>query len=134
MTTPHSTAHAPGPGHEQTDANVRSIMIASLILGAIVVASMIGIAFLLLYYDKREARRSAPASPLAASYGRQVPPEPRLQADPLGDLHALRAEEEELLDGYGWVDRRAGKARNPIARAIDILAERNAGKAPGGRP
>ncbi len=68
-------------------------------------------------------------NPLAESYGRQIPPEPRLQADPLGDLRALRAEEDALLHGYGWADRQAGTVRIPIERAIELLAERSTRRA-----
>jgi hypothetical protein len=131
MTTPHS--HTPGAGHETQDVNPRAIMIAALALGAVLVLVSIGAGFLLLHYAGREARQSAPASPLLESYGRRVPPEPRLQADPLGDLHALRAEEDALLHGYGRVDRKAGTVRIPIERAMDILAERSAAR-PGRQP
>lgn len=126
--------HTPGPGHERQDVNPRAVMIAAAALTVALVLAAIGAGFLLLHYTSREARRSAPASPLAESYGRRVPPEPRLQADPLGDLHALRAEEDALLDGYAWVDRGAGRVRIPIARAIDILSERAAAKAERSQP
>lgn len=132
MTTPHS--HTPGAGHEKQDVNPRAVMIAALVLTAVLVLVAIGAGFLLLHYAGREARRSAPASPLAESYGRRVPPEPRLQADPLGDLHALRAEEDALLHGYGRVDRKSGTVRIPIERAMEILAERSAVKSGRGQP
>ena len=132
MTAPQS--HAPDAGHERQDVNPRVIMIAGFVLAAVLVLVAIGAGFLLLHYARREATRSAPESPLAESYGRQVPPEPRLQANPLGDLRALRAEEDGLLHGYGWVDRKAGKVRIPIERAIDLLAERSAGKPEGRQP
>jgi hypothetical protein len=121
MTTPHS--HAPGAGHETEDLNPRVVVIAAVVLLVVLALTAVGGAFLLLYYTQREARQSAPASPLAESYGRQVPPEPRLQADPLGDLRALRAEEDALLHGYAWVDRKAGTVRIPIERAMALLAE-----------
>ena len=49
-------------------------------------------------------------------------PAPRLQPDPVGDLNTFRADEEERLNSYGWVDRGAGKVHIPIERAIDTLA------------
>lgn len=55
-----------------------------------------------------------------------IPPPPRLQARPGVDLAAERARETARLDGYAWVDRRAGIARIPIARAMQILAGRGA--------
>ena len=131
MTTPHS--HAPDAGHEREDLNPRAVVIAAIALVVVLVLVAVGSGLLLLYYTRREARLSAPVSPLAESYGRQIPPEPRLQANPLGDLRALRAEEDALLHGYAWADRKAGTVRIPIERAIDLLAERSgrpAGRAP----
>lgn len=38
-------------------------------------------------------------------------------------LAARRAEETARLSNYGWVDREAGIAQIPVARAIDLIAE-----------
>ena len=124
MTTGEPT-HAPTHGgHEPRDVSPRSIVIAGSLLLAVVLLTFAGMAGLVVRYQAREARESAPASPLAKSYGRQAPPEPRLQSDPLEDLRRLRAREDALLDGYGWDDRGAGTVRIPIERAVDLLVER----------
>lgn len=49
-------------------------------------------------------------------------PQPRLQPNPPADLNKFRAQEEEILNSYGWVDQQAGVAHIPIEQAIDILA------------
>jgi hypothetical protein len=49
-------------------------------------------------------------------------PAPRLQPDPVADMNAFRASEEETLNSYGWVDESAGKVHIPIERAIDLLS------------
>ena len=49
--------------------------------------------------------------------------EPVLQIDPVADLKAYQAEEQELLNSYGWVDKGAGVAHIPIDRAIEIIAQ-----------
>jgi hypothetical protein len=72
----------------------------------------------------RESRESPLGSPLAGSYGRSEPPAPRLQARPILDLQALRAEEAGALQSYAWVDRDGGVVRIPIERAMALLAER----------
>ena len=51
-------------------------------------------------------------------------PGPRLQANPAGDLAALREHESQILTSYGWVERQRGIARIPIDRAMALLAER----------
>ncbi len=129
--TTHPTAHG---DHERRDVSPRSIAVAGLVLLAVVVLAFVGMGRLLVHYRAREARESPPTSPLAQSYGRKGPPEPRLQANPLDDLRRLRAREDTLLDGYAWVDRGAGAVRIPIERAVDVLVERaSAGPAPGAR-
>jgi hypothetical protein len=50
---------------------------------------------------------------------------PLLQADPAADLRAFRAREDSILDGYGWIDRDAGRVRVPIERAMEIWARRS---------
>lgn len=52
-------------------------------------------------------------------------PTPRLQTDDGDqDIAELHAREDLLLDHYSWVDRQQGKIRIPIARAMQLLAQR----------
>jgi hypothetical protein len=51
-------------------------------------------------------------------------PQPQLQQTPILDLRAVRAEEDKILNGYGWVDEPKGVVRIPVAEAIDILVKR----------
>lgn len=49
---------------------------------------------------------------------------PHLQVDSPADLARFRAEEETKLTTYGWVDRKAGVVRIPVARAMELMAAR----------
>jgi hypothetical protein len=51
-------------------------------------------------------------------------PTPRLQTDD-GNLEIaeMHAREDLLLDYYSWVDRKSGKVRIPIARAMQLIAQ-----------
>jgi hypothetical protein len=108
-------------GHEARDASVRAILWTG--------AGLVGIAALIqvvLYFQMQglwRLRQHAlpPASPVASALPSE-PPAPRLETAPALDLRALRAAEDARLDGYGWVDRRAGIVHIPIERAIDLLA------------
>ncbi len=51
-------------------------------------------------------------------------PQPRSQETPRTDLARFREAERKITDTYGWVDGKAGIARIPVDRAIDILSER----------
>jgi len=114
-----------GHGHETSDVSVRVVVwtaVAFVALGGIAMV-MCGI---LLYglesshpsTPPRSLRHDGPAPPL--------PPEPRLQIAPWEELKTQRAYEENLLHSYGWVDRPTGRARMPIDRAMEIVAERGA--------
>ncbi len=50
--------------------------------------------------------------------------EPVLQIDPVADLNAYKAQQNDLLNNYGWVDKDAGVARIPIERAIELTAQK----------
>ena len=51
------------------------------------------------------------------------PPGPELQLNTAADLVKFRAQEEQQLNGYGWVDRGKGIAHIPIAQAMqDVVA------------
>ena len=53
-----------------------------------------------------------------------LPPAPAFQTDPHAELLRLRAAEDSILTGYGWVERDSGLARIPVARAMAIIAAR----------
>ncbi|MBI3768325.1 MAG: hypothetical protein HY271_07480 [Deltaproteobacteria bacterium] len=119
-----SDARDAGVGHESRDVRVQPIVLAFVGLAVAAVLAQVLMYVLLGAFTAREERASQPASPLAASYGRQAPPAPRLQVAPRDDLRQLRAREDGLLHGYAWVDRQAGVTRIPIERAIELLATR----------
>jgi hypothetical protein len=121
--TSHS-AHAPSH-HEESDVDIRGILIFAA--GLVAVAIVIGFIVwgLFAYFNAREdTAGGAPAFPLAVSQEHRVPPEPRLQTNPREDLRELRDAEQETLTTYGWVDRNAGIVRIPIDEAIALTIQR----------
>lgn len=121
----------PSGGWERSDTSGRPAVIFAAILLVFLVAVGFGARLLLDVFATRANEASAPAHPLAPALGTALPPAPRLQNAPRKDLAQLRAEEQAVLDGTGWVDRSAGIAHVPIERAMAMLAERAAKK--GGR-
>src|SRR5205823_3522166 len=61
-------------------------------------------------------------------------PDPRLQRDPESELAQVQEEQLSRIHSYGWVDRRAGIARIPVDRAMDILARTGLPKVPAPAP
>lgn len=62
-----------------------------------------------------------------------LPGGPRPQPTPSSyTIQMLRPGEEQLLHSYGWIDQKAGIARIPVDRAIDIIAARGLPSRPAG--
>ena len=114
----------PGVGHETRDIQITPIGVAGVALVALIVFSMVAMLILMKYYEVREAADSPPANPLAAQFARTTPPAPQLQTHPAADIAAFRAQEDAVLNGYGWVNKTAGVVRIPIARAMELQLQR----------
>ena len=111
----------PEVSHETSDVNVQGILRFALALAVVAVVIHIALYGLLFYYEQRESRRAAP------SFGpgkEEPPPEPRLRVAPRADLIEMRAAEDRLLQGYGWVDREKNIARVPIDQAMENVLKR----------
>jgi hypothetical protein len=116
-----------GPGYEVRDAHAGATYRAGLyILGTMfLVAAVLVPAYRLLV--RQEARTQKPpaslvgetAAPAEASFPKLVVSEPAALAE-------HRRGEEELLKGWGWVEKDRGIARMPIDEAVRIVGERGA--------
>lgn len=126
--------HGAHAGHETTDAKIRPLIMFSIGLVILSVATFFAMRAMFDSLSKRERDEAPPRHPLAA--GMEIPPEPRLEPMPGYDLPPLgadgqrpfatrglaahRKQEQETLDSYGWIDRQAGIVRVPIDRAIEL--------------
>ncbi|HWB61050.1 MAG TPA: hypothetical protein VG733_16335 [Chthoniobacteraceae bacterium] len=116
------------PGHESTDIHTRGVWIAGL--GIAVSCLVIALIVTHMFNSMRQRAESAGVftgeNTTTPSVGgaREQYPGPRQQVAPGKDLAAFRASEEQELNGYGWVDKKAGVVRIPVERAMDLLAQR----------
>ena len=110
-------------GYETSDANVG--VLAKYALGLAVTCGVaLVVVVLLLDYFRAEKKSAEPTmSPLAAQR-EALPPEPRLQIQPNADWEKYKVAEDSLEQTYGWVSREAGVVRLPIARALELVAQR----------
>lgn len=111
-------------GHEADTVRSRLLYAAGIVFGILTFIGVIAVAVLRPLMIQSQEKLYAPASPLAATYGRTEPPAPRLQVDPALDIFDHRKAEKQVLTSYGWVDQKAGVVRIPIDRAMSLLAER----------
>lgn len=107
--------------HETTDVSARGLMwfgIAFVLCGVAAEAALHRTFFFLKHTEAPGPSKAIEASLISQ---RTPAPKPRLQVHPPSDLAAYRAQQEHLLDSYGWVDRRSGVVRIPINRAMELL-------------
>ena len=116
----------PGRGYERSDVNAKGAVVMTVGILVATLGAMLLMRPLFDHLVRREARNQPARTTLVATEPNPLPPEPRLQANPVEDLREYRALERRALDGYAWVDRKAGRVRIPIERAIDLIALREA--------
>jgi hypothetical protein len=122
MADQNTRAESADTSYELSDISPNKILWFGLGLALLIVAVVLINYGLFQYFHRSETRRRLPPSPL--SYGVEPPPEPRLVTRPGADLEEMRAEEDQILNSYGWIDRDRGIVRLPVDRAIELLAER----------
>jgi hypothetical protein len=108
-------------GYEVRDMSFGAV--AAFGIGLLALLGVIALVLVGLYgvFASQQTQANNLPSPLMAT--RQPPPEPRLEVVPGLNLEQLRAQEDRLLNSYGWVDQDHGVIHIPIDRAIDLLAE-----------
>jgi len=94
---------------------------AGLALATALVAAVVYGVFTVL--QRQAAANDPQLSPVAVPAG-QLPPEPRLQTNEPAGLKRFSDAETATLEGWGWVDQKAGIARMPIEDAKKLLLQR----------
>lgn len=131
--------------HESHDFEPRDLSASSVLgfLGALVIVGVL-IYFLLAgvyrFLDRYEKAQEPPRNPLvqATKGDTRHPtvrdenrfPLPRLETNEGEQMNDQRLQEEETLNTYGWLDRKAGIARIPIEHAMELTVERGLPTAP----
>ena len=128
---PHGGAHGehprvdhPAVHHEESDVDIRGIFGFGIGLAVACILISFVVWVLFQYFEARERKKVTPQFPLAAQQENRLPPEPRLQTNPRADLADLRAQEEKVLETYGWVDRNGSVVRIPIDEAMKLTVQR----------
>jgi hypothetical protein len=109
------------PRYEVSDANTRGVWFSAVGIAVLLALAFFGIAALFGWFSAH------PQSTVQASRTTgqgTTPPGPNLQAAPREDLDAYQQREHHLLDSYGWTDPAKTTLHIPIARAMELLAQR----------
>lgn len=112
----------PSAGHETRDVRVSGVVWFAV--GLAVMLAAIALSLVGLYHVFKQTHPSPDAASRLALHPQMIAPAPRLQTNDAADLEKFRAAEEAQLHSYGWIDRSAGIIHLPIARAMELIAER----------
>jgi len=109
--------------HETREAVPRYILYFAAGVAVTVVAGFL-VSWGTLKYLR--SHQTYPPAESALSGGRVSPPAgmPQLQAHPVADLQEYLEHQHEILNTYGWVDRKNGIVRIPIQRAMNALLQK----------
>ena len=109
-------------GYESADANFKWLLVSILSLMGLLLVAMVVIYGVHLFF---ETTQDTPArQPSALALERELPPMPRLQANPNRDWADFEASQDSIISSTGWISREAGVARIPIETAMEIMLER----------
>lgn len=107
--------------YEPLDVNAKWLGV----IGAFIVIAAIVLPFILwgLYgYFEQTAANGAPIPESESRQKFNQPRPPKLEPNAIADYKKYRAEENEKLNNYGWVDKEKGVVRIPIEQTMKILA------------
>jgi len=122
MTEPIKNPKNANPDYQDRDILLKPILWFIGGLTIVTFLTFIVTALMFRAMDRRAERADMLSSPLATE--RILPTERILQVDEVKDLKAHLAEMNELLNNYVLIDPVAGRARIPIERAMELVAER----------
>jgi hypothetical protein len=108
-------------GHEWSDVPVKPLLLSlgALAAGCLIVMYVMQAMF--KSFDASARARDVPGHVLAEED--QVPPPPKLEANPTAENEASAAAERKVLETYGWIDRDAGVVRVPVERALELVLQ-----------
>lgn len=112
----------PSVAYDRGEEDVKTVSGFGIGLGIAIVVVVFAMWGLFEWFYVRENHASPAVAPPILTEKQQLPPEPRLQAQPRLDLKALREGEDAVLTSYAWVDPNRGIARIPIQEAMKIVA------------
>jgi hypothetical protein len=120
-------------GHEDTTIQVRGLVIAAGILVGMIVVCQVVLAWWMWDF-KAEEKKAEALHPGRKDIDVAQFPRPRLQESPPVELVDMMREERARISSYGWIDKKAGIARIPVDRAMEILAQKGLPRVPAPPP
>ncbi len=121
--TPSSSSDKNERDYADRDIAVGKILLFGFYTALFTGVALIGLRLLYKSYDTSANKADAALSSFVKD-SRVLPPEPQLLVNEPANWAQELARQENLINHYEWVDKSAGTVKIPVARAIDLLAER----------
>lgn len=122
--TQHPPGDDPDVRFERTDVDATSLLKFGFWLVVATTVVVLLLWRLFFVFVAQEAARQPPPPVMKPDAAVLAPPPPLLQTAPAKDLAEFRAQEDQVLASYGWVDKEQKVARIPIEEAMRLVAER----------
>jgi hypothetical protein len=130
--------HGDGTEFEREDLSTRGVfafMIGLAIFGVITYFIVVGMYHFLDNYERSQMTTASPLVTTKGAMSRVVTQDdmekafkdngaPMLETNEMGQLREFVMNQENQLNSYGWVDEKAGVARIPIERAMELTVGR----------
>jgi hypothetical protein len=114
----------PETRHESRTFNTRGVLLFIMFMVVFALFVHLAVRGLMVIYSKSTPLMRTAQNPVMTAPPATSPPPPLLQPDPVADLHNMRSQEDQILQGYAWIDQNTGKVRIPVARAMQLLVQR----------
>jgi hypothetical protein len=129
----------PDVTHEESDVNVRGILIFVAGLFVLMAVTLLLMYYMLNFFEAQEAKREPQPGPMAFTEKERIPPEPRLQSapgfqaegqnlelrEPQAEIKVIRKRWDEVLQN-GTTDEQTGtRTAIPIKDAMKQVIEQN---------
>jgi hypothetical protein len=109
-------------GHESSAINTLRVLAIMGTLALFMVIA-VGVLHLVLHHVVMPEHAEVVTAPGV------IPPNPRLQPHPQQDIALERAQKQQMLSGYRWLDGSHDFARIPIERAMQLYVQQHGGQA-----
>lgn len=110
-------------GHEQADIDFGKILITGIGLLVLMAVGLVYSGMVEGIFSETTAQPGAPREVLIEGGTKRLPPEPRVEPNPRGNLVALLAREDSILSAYRWLSRDSGIVQVPVERAMELVVE-----------
>ncbi len=119
-----ATDEAVKRGFETSDVNAKTVTFAGLALSAgLMIAGILFSWGLYTVFKSYTPEPHAPPRTFVVPDTANLPPVPRLQADPHVALIPFVRQQDSILASYGWVSKDSGIVRIPIERAMELVVK-----------